>query len=240
MSNNQPRTRYNTSRFQSNINYDDDGLTGENNFNEEEKFDLIETDKEMFDKIAFSHDNVLKFLDYQNSLIEVMENVVSGRMDKGVYEKIDSIINEKGNFLKENLDLFRQKLLLDEALKEKKEIFVNKSLKEESKEEDMTVIKSQINSVKNVIKRRNDIQDVFQKSKEQISNNENCIKEDLTVLKYDEASLSKKIELLNQDIETTEKLNSSRIERITKLYSLLHESHNTSKEVEQTDIDMSI
>lgn len=240
MSHNQTRTRYNNSRFQSNINYDDDELNVNKNYNEEENSNSIETDKELFDKIAFSHDNVLKFLDYQNNLIEAMENVVSGRMDQAVYEKIDCIINEKSNFLKDNLNLFKQKLLLDETLKKNKDIFVNTSLKEERSAEGTGIVKSQIDSIKNIVKRRNDILDVFQKSKDQVSKNEDYIEEDLMVLKYDESNLSKKIERLNQDIETTEELNSSRLERITKLYSLLNDSNNNSKAIEQADIDMSI
>ena len=247
MSHSQRRSSHSHSRFQSAINYDDnDNTTEENNlandnisFNKNES-EQLSINKQVYERIIYSHDNVLEFLNYQNNLIQLMEKIVYGQVDDTVYNNIEQILNEKSNFLKDNLELFKQKLLLDESLKnillERKFTLNNENIESSSQKDDISATEKQLETIKNIIKKRNDVQDIYCQVKNQISKDPKYIKKDIKVLKYEESNLSEKIVQVNQDIKTTEELNNQRLERITKLYAMLNA--NNSKEQEQGDVEM--
>lgn len=246
MSHSQRRSSHSHSRFQSAINYDDNDNTEENNlandnstFNKNEP-DQLSINRQVYERIIYSHNNVLEFLNYQNNLIQLMEKIVNGQVDDTVYNNIEQILNEKSNFLKDNLELFKQKLLLDESLKkllsERKFTLNKENIESNSEKDDVSTTEKQLETIKNIIKKRNDIQDIYCQVKNQISKDPKYIKKDIRVLKYEESNLSEKIVQVNQDIKTTEELNNQRLERITKLYAMLNA--NNSKEQEQGDVEM--
>ncbi|OBA26217.1 hypothetical protein HANVADRAFT_53287 [Hanseniaspora valbyensis NRRL Y-1626] len=246
MSHIQRRSSHSHSRFQSSINYDDNDNTEENNLandnstfnkNEPEKLSI---NKQVYERIIYAHDNVLEFLNYQNNLIHLMEKIVNGQVDDTVYNNIEQIVNEKSNFLKDNLELFKQKLLLDESLKkilsERKFTLNNENIEGNSEKDDTSTTEKQLETIKHIIKKRNDIQDIYCQVKNQISKDPKYVKKDIRVLKYEESNLSEKIVQVNQDIKATEELNNQRLERITKLYAIL--DANNSKEQEQADVEL--
>ncbi|KAL6930226.1 hypothetical protein ACO0SA_001639 [Hanseniaspora valbyensis] len=169
-----------------------------------------------------------------------MEKIVYGQVDDTVYNNIEQILNEKSNFLKDNLELFKQKLLLDESLKkilsERKFTPNNENIESSSQKDDISATEKQLETIKNIIKKRNDVQDIYCQAKNQISKDPKYIKKDIKVLKYEESNLSEKIVQVNQDIKTTEELNNQRLERITKLYAMLNA--NNTKEQEHGDVEM--
>ena len=171
MSHSQRRSSHSHSRFQSAINYDDNDNTEENNlandnstFNKNEP-DQLSINRQVYERIIYSHNNVLEFLNYQNNLIQLMEKIVYGQVDDTVYNNIEQILNEKSNFLKDNLELFKQKLLLDESLKnillERKFTLNNENIESSSQKDDISATEKQLETIKNIIKKRNDVQDIY-------------------------------------------------------------------------------
>ncbi|XBW38832.1 hypothetical protein QEN19_004424 [Hanseniaspora menglaensis] len=233
MSYNQPKRRFSNSRFQPEINYDDVSL----NTNEAKTVEKQNFVTNTYNNIAIPHDNVLKFLLFQNKLIETMESIVNGQLNEEVYKDIEEFLDTKNFFLQNNLDLFKQKISLDQELKfamaERKLPLSNSTA---NSEEDLSIAKQEISAVKEILKKREAINEVFFNTKEEISKQSDYIKEDISILKYEEYNLSKKIEKINTDIKDTQLLNNERLDRITKLYKFLNENN---KDIDK-DVQMGI
>ena len=191
------------------------------------------------------HPEIAKAVSYQNEILDLLSEIVSGNVNSETYEHIKKILDNQ-NFFQETLETLKLKVGLDETMYKKFQDQMETGIEQQHDTfqpvSDDTILysirKEKLKKAQGMVNRRENIQANITKvtnemivKKELVPNTLN----NLTAAKetYLQSNLTKQTKLAEKEDKTTKQL-----ERIKKLRQLLKDVDDTMKSNTADDVDM--
>lgn len=191
------------------------------------------------------HSEIAKAVSYQNEIMDLLSEIVSGNVNSETYEHIKKVLDNQ-NFFEEILETLKLKVGLDETIQKKFKDLMETDMEQQQDPfqplSDDTILynitKEKLKKAQGMVNRRENIQ-------ANITNvtNEMIVKKELVPNTLDNLTIAKEKYLQSNSIKETklaekEDKTSKQLERIKKLRQLLKDVDNLMNSNTADDVDM--